>query len=411
MKNEKLIAAWNNANPREAAVIRIFDRIQEKQNSTYHIGKTVLKKAVALASMAVVICLAVTGVMYLTARDSSGAPESAHLNEAVRDAADFQHGGVSISSNVSPSQAEAGAIPIQQGDNNFVLLAYTFEPQQDGTVVLRETEILDRDISMRGFPLTLDKYENGVYFSGVGMICNGNNIAGVEFTVNEGVFGKLSKSGLVKWQSDAEALLGYNNDEVDILGNCVYLSKDDITGDTVLMWCIENLYDIDRSHREIIIKARATFTDNNIAEQIVFLDFSPEAIIEREKLYRIAGLEYLERLEYYRSIPLDECELVPDSVQQVSHVYQYNFKPTEETESGLSNPGIVWVNDNGFANGREGFEFDENGLMVAGYSDTFGDDLDRGCIFVIKLEDDGTTTGMLFRPPLKESVENTVPGN
>jgi hypothetical protein len=85
--------------------------------------------------------------------------------------------------------------------------------------------------------------------------------------------------------------------------------------------------------------------------------------------------------DYCMNIPLEECELVPDSVKTVTDGYEYQ--------------GEGWFIGGGVGGPAEYMEFDADGVFRSGIVGDNGGTL----IIVFKRGEDGTVTGMLYRAP------------
>jgi len=416
MKNDNLINAWGKLDPSEASKTRILDKVSEKIQNRYQPKRTALRYIAMIASITVVISVVIFGAVYIASQGGFVTHSGTHAPQANGDAPVYSQGNPGISSFSPTEQAEASKLPVQESGNAFTLLAFSFELQADGSVMLSELNILDRDLTGPDYPFAMDKYdpENDVYYSGVGLICKGSNLDHVHFSVDEGFFGMLVRSDLTKWYySDFASsrvnvmeifpgdvsITGWHFNDFIILGKTVSISMLDPDFDCILMWGITGIFEANNCSREIAINAEATFNDGTTAGQVMTIDYMPELIIEREEGYRLARIKFMERLEYYRSIPLEQCELIPGSVQKVTHVYRYDTGPLID-DPGSQYPGVCVISEYGFASGRDGYEFDDDGVMVICGGDTLGDGDVRGYILVIKLEDDGSTTGMLYRTPL-----------
>ncbi|MDR1246512.1 MAG: hypothetical protein LBK57_05725, partial [Clostridiales Family XIII bacterium] len=110
--------------------------------------------------------------------------------------------------------------------------------------------------------------------------------------------------------------------------------------------------------------------------------------VEGGGIYSVAPAEaesreeaWKERYDYYMSVPLEECELVEDSVKTVTDGYEYQ--------------GDGWSIGGGVGGPAEYMTFDENGVFRSGM---VGDNSDT-LIIVFKRDADGTVTGMLYRAP------------
>ena len=83
--------------------------------------------------------------------------------------------------------------------------------------------------------------------------------------------------------------------------------------------------------------------------------------------------------DFYDNIPLEDCELIPESVQILSDVWEYNV-------GGTTSRFDIY---------EEYLKFNEDGIFRQGYTG----DGDSVVISVIQQNDNGTLTGMLYWIP------------
>ena len=86
----------------------------------------------------------------------------------------------------------------------------------------------------------------------------------------------------------------------------------------------------------------------------------------------------MERYAYYQSLPLEDCELIEDSIEAVTDVYEFPL--------GILTR-VITLN--------EDMEFDEDGIWRGGPMMSS----DQVYIPVIQRNTDGTYTGMVYRVP------------
>jgi hypothetical protein len=141
---------------------------------------------------------------------------------------------------------------------------------------------------------------------------------------------------------------------------------------------------------EVVIRAVAIFEDGTSAEQTILFDLLV-AIVELKDLEQSA-IMYNESRDYYAGLLLEDCELVPDSVRPFTGTYEYSI-----CEDSLRNSNKTvsislgdWIDDDAY--------FDENGLRMIDWGDSYGDD-ERGFIVIVKRADDGSMTCMIYRTP------------
>jgi hypothetical protein len=94
----------------------------------------------------------------------------------------------------------------------------------------------------------------------------------------------------------------------------------------------------------------------------------------------------MESRDYYAALSLEDCELVLGSVRTFTDYYRLVF--------GDGNYRI-----NLHEGGIEEELFDERGVYLLDWGDSFGDDDERGFIALVKRDDDGSMKGMVYRTP------------
>lgn len=294
------------------------------------------RSAFMLATAAAVICLMVFGSMFLTPRDG----------------------------------------------NMFVIKAYAMEVQEDGSVQLREVDIADtRPEYWGGY---IDRETNTLYVS-LGLRCEGENIESVEFSTASGFFTKQYIGNLsdiearVSGDASAGAIrVGPDNQMVmfstdfDDVGSTIILDNETVD-DHLLFWG-GNYVDGAESEsplfpKEINIHAKVTFSNGKTAEKDVTIDLSGTGLyIESPS----AESNQKDRKEYRElllqgSIPLDKCEVVPDSVLTLRYgdTYEYHmgdplstaYMPiTEESMDALFDEnGVFRIGSTLLSDGSDGY--------------------------------------------------------
>ena len=330
--------------------------VQQAISQEQHKKRPVFKAAVSFATAAAVICLMVFGSIFLTPQDG----------------------------------------------NMFVIKAYAMEVQEDGSVQLREVDIADtRPEYWGGY---IDRKTNTMYVS-LGLRCEGENIESVEFSTASGFFaeqyiGNLSDlEARVSGDASVGAIrVGPDNQMImfsmdfDDVGSTIILDNE--TVDDYLLFWGGNYVDSAESEsppfpKEINVHAKVTFSNGKTAEKDITIDLSGKGFYINSPS---AEGDQKDRKEYRElllqgSIPLDKCEVVPDSVQTLRYgdTYEYHmgdplvtaYRPiTEESMDAL---------------------FDENGVFRI--DSTLPSDGSDGYITGIKRNEDGTFTGMVYKVP------------
>jgi hypothetical protein len=334
MRNEKIVDSWDKLNPGEIEKKRILNKIEEKQGIRSPKRRPALSVAVAA-----VLCLAIIGGIFLSPK----------------------------------------------GNNVFNLTAYALEAREDGSTELREIDIADQpDTYWNGY------FNDGVFYVSVGLKCEGENLKSVEFSVDEGFFAKQYIGGAATG-TDIPAM--YVNDrlvmygtEFEKLGNKFTLTGDTLGGELLLFWGIElenvaedSIFDRDSLPEKIDIRATARFSDGKTQEETLTIDLPGPGAWGGFRLSDEEIARSQRRTDYYDSLPLEDLELIPESVQTVTGFYWY------ETEDGDAKMGIntdvMVFDDNGFT--RSASESDDSVIII-----TF------------QRNADGTVTGTQYRAPL-----------
>ena len=333
MKNDKIISLWNMLDPDEEGKSIIMDKIKNKQKKS----RPVFRMKIA-AAVAAVICLAVVG----------------------------------------------GLLAAPNGENIFSVKAYALGETEEGAIGLREIDLLDQ-------PDVWGSYSDGEnFFVSVGLRYEGKNIKSVEFSTAEGFFAKqyidkLSDGkGITKMYVGADNRLVMYGDEFEIAGDTITLNEDTMTDDLLLFWGTDADFMSSIPTRsglpEIIeITAKAVFKNGKTQEVPVTIDLSGIGMGGGKVSSDDEEWQRLERQhEYYSTLPIAQCELIPESVKTVNDVYEYG-DDTGTTYFRIS----------------EELEFDDDGFFRCGFSVING----KMTISAIKRDSDGTLTGMLYRVP------------
>lgn len=260
--------------------------------------------------------------------------------------------------------------------NIFVVKAYALGEMEDGTIKLIEADLVNQPDVWGGH------FDNGSFYVSVGLRYEGNNIESVDFITEDGFFAKQYIDELTMGENVFKMYVGADNKlvmygtEFDIVGNMVTLTDETITDDLLLFWGT-HAAEIDAVPQNIEINAIATFYDGQTQEVPISIDLSGTGVysftISEEDMQRA-----MERADYYKNLPLEECELIEGSVKTVTEVY--------EIKLGSS---TSWVEI------RDDMAFDETGIYRVG---TRGDGSEI-YIPVIKRDANGVYTGMIYRVP------------
>ena len=267
--------------------------------------------------------------------------------------------------------------------NTFAVKAYALEEQADGTIGLKETDLLHQPDVWGGY------YDGEYLYINVGLRYEGENIERVTFTTEEGFFAKQSISALSTGENVGRLYVGADSTlvlvgtEFEIVGSQVTLNGETMTDDLLLFWGMES--ETGAHPSKIEMTAAATFHDGRTQAVPISLDLSDASgmvlsgkstLSEEEQ--QEAQRESVERYAYYQSLPLEDCELMEDSVEAVTDVYEFSL--------GILTR-VITLNEN--------MEFDEDGIWRGGPATSS----DQVYIPVIQRNADGTYTGMVYRVP------------
>lgn len=351
MKNDKIVNAFNTIQPSDEIKNRAFDKAMQRQ----HKKRPVFKAAVSFAAAAAVICLMVFGSMFLT----------------------------------------------PQNDNIFTIKAYAMEVQEGGSVQLHEVDIVDtRPEYWGGY---IDE-ETKTMYVGLGLRCEGENIKNVEFSTGNGFFAEqyignlsdISTSGVPAMHMGPDNQLVMFGTDFDNVGSTITLDKEK-ANDYLLFWGTNYVGNLESSSlspfpKEINVHAKVTFSNEKTAEKDVTIDLSSGSGAFTYKQSEEQAAQNQKDNEAYKnllqSIPLDKCEVVPDSVQALAYGDTYTYRLGNQQSFSC------------FPITQESMAaapFDENGIFRLG-SDlpTNGSD---GYFGVIERNGDGTFTGMVYKVP------------
>ena len=204
---------------------------------------------------------------YLDAAEKSPAPRRHHW---------FKYGFVAACLCVALLLSYWGVL---NPTNSFFVNAYAIEIADDGTVELKETDLLEQSNIWAGH---FDK-EN--FYLSVGLRYDGSNIKSVDFITEDGFFakqyiGSLSPgNGISKMYVGSENKLVMYGEEFEIVGNMVTLNDETMTDDLLLFWGTQATEMNELFDRHIEIKAIATFYNGRTQEVTIPVDLSSSMVI------------------------------------------------------------------------------------------------------------------------------------
>lgn len=308
-----------------------------------------------------------------------------------------------------------------QGRNLFILQAYAMERQTDGSIELREVELLEQT---QVWSCYRDRDENKLYVS-ISLKCEGENIKSVDFYSDNGFFAKQYleiKNGKVNIKSgipvtyighdggnvidfsDEKYIVVMYGEDFEIVGGKLTLDKGEMTDDLLLFLGIENV-DWQQIPSQMTIRAVATFNDGKTQEETLTIDLISAMDVGTIKIVAYEMEEHLKKVamnqETLRKIPLDKCEVIKSTVKTLAYgdtfEYQhgsdkfpttYYYQITEDAINSAVTQGL----------------FDENGIYRQGSN--LPEDGNDGFIAVIINNGDGTFTGMVYNIPGQLILDN-----
>lgn len=284
-----------------------------------------------------------------------------------------------------------------QGDNIFVVKAYAMEIQEDGSVELREVDIADtRPEYWGGY---IDGETNTMYV-GLGLRCEGENIESVEFSTDDGFFSEqyignladISTSGVPALYVGPDNQMVMFGEDFDDVGGTITLEAETVD-DYLLFWGTNYVDNPEFPYyppfpEKIYVHAKVTFNNGKTAEKDVAIDLSGIGLYsytpsEEQKAQNQKDYETHKKL--LQSIPLDQCEVVPGSVQTLAYGDTYEYHLSD------SSTGYRQVTEEAM----DAALFDENGVLRIGSS--LPSDGSDGYIAVLEKNGDGTFTGMVYK--------------
>ena len=274
--------------------------------------------------------------------------------------------------------------------NAFIVNAYAVEIADDGTIELKElteTDLLEQSNFWVG------QFDGENFYLNIGLRYDGSNIKSVDFITEDGFFAKqyIESVEVIDHVEVGEKITKMVVTEFEIVGNRITLNDETMTDDLLLFWGTRAA-EKSEVPEHIEMKAIATFNNGQTQEVIIPIDLPSRTNItfgvtvpETEEEIQQAD-EEIQRSRamraYYASLPLEQCELLAESVETVTDVYEVKV-----------GNGTSWITD------FDRLEFDENGIYRDGYYEIFGHDGSEVYISVLKRDGNGVYTGMIYRVP------------
>lgn len=276
-------------------------------------------------------------------------------------------------------------LALPREDNVFTIKAYALDLEADGTIGLRAQDIWERPEILGGH------FDGENFYVNIGLGYEGEHVARVTFTTERGFFAKQNvaelslEENVSRMYVGPEQQLALCGEEFEIVGNRVTVDKSALESGVLLFWgmAASGREDVPE---QVPITAEAEFRDGTKQKVTVTLDMAGPMVYSDERtpeeIWQMWE-EWEKEREHYQNIPLESCELVEESVEHVTDVYEVQ----------LPDGGTSWVRD---LDKLTESDFDEHGVYRSGF---------QGCLDgrvylpVIRREADGTLTGMLYRVP------------
>ena len=169
--------------------------------------------------------------------------------------------------------------------------------------------------------------------------------------------------------------------EFEIAGNRVTVDKSTLESGILLFWGMAASGREDLPE-QVPITAEAEFRDGTEQTVSVTLDIAGPMVYSTEQ----SPEEMEQAMEigaYYQELPLESCELMEESVEPVTEVYEIQ----------LPDGSASWIRH---LDKLTESDFDEHGVYRSGFQSCQDG---RVYLPVIRREADGTFTGMLYRVP------------
>lgn len=214
------------------------------------------------------------------------------------------------------------ALPSSPSVGVFTVKAYALDLDEHGAVVLREADLLEKSDYWGGY------CDGENYYINLGLRYEGENIESVTFTTEEGFFARqqitpeMSENQVSKMYIGPENQLIVFGEDFDICGDSVTLKGSEMEEGLLLFWGVQaaSADDIPKNPR---ITAKAVFQNGSTQTIDVNLDLSGMAVFgghtQQNEETGLPVAYY--QSQYYKSLPLEECELVNE--QTVTNVYEY----------------------------------------------------------------------------------------
>lgn len=258
----------------------------------------------------------------------------------------------------------------------FIVKTYALEGGEDGAVRLAEMDLLDRQEVLGGY------FDGENFYLNIGLRAEGQNIDHVVFTAKEGFFATQRVGDLTAGESVSKLYVGPENRlavygrEFAPAGSEITLDGGTEEDDVLLFWGIR-ASDSGELPEQAEIKAAVTFRDGKTQEAAVTLPLRGQITMYTMPVDEEAMRQAREEYDYYQSLPLEDCQLLEDTVETVTEVYECAIGNSVSCHRDFDK-----------------MPFDGDGLFRAGVSHA-----DGGVYLTVIRRNGGTYTGMVYRVP------------
>ena len=212
----------------------------------------------------------------------------------------------------------------QQPAGLFTVKAYALDLDEDGMVVLREEDLLEKSDYWGGY------CDGENYYVSMGLRYEGENIERVTFTTQEGFFAQQRITPDIPEEQVSSIYVGPENklivfgEEFTVSGSSVTLEGTEMEEGLLLFWGIQAL-SADDIPKNPNITAEAVFRDGGTQTVNVCLDLSGMGVFggSAQTDDRDGMPVAYHQSQYYQNLPLADCELVDE--QTVTDLYEYTI--------------------------------------------------------------------------------------
>jgi hypothetical protein len=275
---------------------------------------------------------------------------------------------------------------VPQDINMFVIRAYAMEQQSDGSFELRELDLVNQSGTWGAI------LDGTILYLNITLGFEGENIRSVEFNTDVGFFAKHNadmergtEGGITLYTGDNAIIL--QGAGFERIGNSFTLTENEIA-DSALLFLGQDNIDMEQRHlglQDMVIRAIVTFVDGTTQEETIAINLEGRQGVILSGDFSEYAANRSDWLNWLDNIPLEENNLVPESVQVLTDACE-NGIVYEFLVSGALFPLVILEND---------LHFDEYGVFRGDMITIYPE----GYIAVARRGNDGVLTGMVYRIP------------